>query len=131
TDGRPDRPALTSIYFLLPGGACSRWHRVLSDEAWHLYEGDPLELYWAGDGDNFSDVTARLLGPIQTDGAAMRPVTVVPRNRWQAARSTGSYSLVGCSVGPGFDFADFELLTQRPDLVERLTNARPDLARFL
>ena len=79
----------------------------------------------------FSDVTARLLGPIQTDGAAMRPVGVVPRNRWQAARSTGSYSLVGCSVGPGFDFADFELLTQRPDLVERLTNARPDLARFL
>ena len=107
---RVKRRALTSIYYLLPEGACSRWHRVWADEAWHHYEGAPLELLsFAADGSNLS---VHRLGPLDS-GAA--PVHVVPAGCWQAARSLGDYSLVGCTVGPGFEFEDFTLLSDLPE----------------
>src|SRR5829696_6781974 len=102
-DERGPRAALTTIYFLLPDGAHSRWHRVASDEVWHLYEGGPLELLEltaAGDA-----LARHLLAPVGTG----TPVCTVPAGAWQAARSLGGYALVGCTVGPGFDFADFTL----------------------
>lgn len=108
-DGRPPRAALTAIYFLLPEGACSRWHRVRSDEAWHWCEGAPLELLTVGpDGGH---VTITTLGPLAPGSA---PLHVVPAGWWQAARPSGGYALVGCTVGPGFDFADFTMLADVP-----------------
>jgi predicted cupin superfamily sugar epimerase len=100
SDGRPIRSALTTIYFLLPAGAYSRWHQVLSDEVWHFYEGAPLEL--------LCDDAHWILGPVVLSGE-QAPVHTIPAGAWQAARSLGEYTLVGCTVGPGFDFADFSL----------------------
>ena len=108
-DRRGRRPALTTIYFLLPSGAVSRWHRVSSDEVWHFYEGAPLDL-WTSDPHG-RDVTRHRLGPLDT---AQQPVHTVPAGWWQAARSTGAYTLMGCTVGPGFDFADFTLAADDP-----------------
>jgi uncharacterized protein len=90
-----ERSALTTIYFLLMEGTYSAWHRVASDEVWHFYEGDPLELL-------IRDAAA-----VRLDAA--NRVHVVPAGAWQAARPLGAYALVGCTVGPGFDFADFEM----------------------
>jgi len=104
-DGRGTRRALTTIYFLLTAGQTSRLHRVSSDEVWHFYEGDPLELTIApGDLASLSRTT---LGPA---GESSAPVFTVPAGFWQGARPLGAYTLVGCTVGPGFEFADFELL---------------------
>ena len=115
-DGRPVRAALTTIYFLLPEGVHSRWHRVASDEVWHLYEGGPLELYQATpDG---STVERLLLGQAMSLSAG--PVHVVPAGYWQAARSRGPYALTGCTVGPGFDFADFGFLRDAPGVLARI-----------
>ena len=89
-----ERTALTTIYFLLVAGAESAWHRVQSDEVWHFYEGDPLELRTRD--------TAVILG-------ADNRVAVIRAKEWQSARPLGAYALVGCTVGPGFEFADFEM----------------------
>jgi uncharacterized protein len=125
-DGRGPRPALTTIYFLLPHGTVSRWHRVQSDEVWHFYEGAPLDLWMASsEGDQ---VDQYRLGPL--DGA-QRPVWTVPAGRWQAARSTGSYTLVGCTVGPGFDFRDFALAAEQPAVGSVLRTRYPALAELL
>lgn len=105
-----ERSALTTIYFLLHEGTHSRWHRVASDEVWHHYEGAPLELLWI-DADRRT-LRVERLGPV--DDAGARPVFTVPAGCWQAARPLGAYALVGCSVGPGFDFADFAMLDDRP-----------------
>lgn len=124
--GRTDRTALTSIYFLLAAGDVSRWHRVASDEAWHYYEGDPLEL-WVADGD-FRGVSRRMLGPA---GEGTQPVQVVVAHEWQAARSTGAYTLVGCTVGPGFEFSDFEMLDSRSDFAAAVRSRHPEAACFI
>jgi predicted cupin superfamily sugar epimerase len=123
-DHRSDRDALTTIYFLLRAGQCSRWHRVLSDEVWHFYEGDPLELFWI-DIDK-DERTQALLGPVQSDGN-QRPVQVVPAGCWQAARSAGSYTFVGCTVGPGFDFTDFSLLEDGSDEARKILRYFPGI----
>lgn len=123
-DGRPERAALTVIYFLLADGQASRWHRVASDEAWHFLEGDPLELYEADA--EFTRVTTTTLGPFAAGIAA--PVHVVGAGRWQAARSAGAYTLVACTVGPGFDFADFEMLRDRPAEADALRSVQPAFA---
>jgi len=109
-DSRGPRAALTVIYYLLVQGSVSRWHRVTSDEAWHWYEGDPLELFVALPDSGV--VTSFLLGPL---ARAASPQLVVPAGHWQAARARGAYTLVGCSVGPGFEFTDFTLLTALPE----------------
>jgi len=90
-----DRSAITTIYFLLVEGTFSRWHRVDSDEVWHFYEGDPLELLIRG------------AEPVILD--ADNRVHVVPAHAWQSAHPRGAYTLAGCTVGPGFEFEDFEL----------------------
>ena len=126
SDGRGARAALTTIYFLLTQGDVSRWHRVGSDEVWHFYEGDPLELFVADD--HWSEVTRHVLGPLD---AAARPVHVAPAGAWQAARPLGAYTLVGCSVGPGFEYADFQLLRDAsPDAIAPVRE-RAALAPFV
>lgn len=104
-DPRPARSALTAIYFLLPAGQHSRWHRVLSDEIWSHLEGEPLELCCFDSSD--TQMTRIELG--KYDGAASAPIHVVPAGVWQAARPLGEYALLGCYVAPGFDFADFSM----------------------
>ncbi|HEY0818518.1 MAG TPA: cupin domain-containing protein [Rhizobacter sp.] len=101
-DGRPRRSALTSIDFLLQAGEFSAWHRVDSDEAWHLLEGDPLTLWCVPPAlDRIETVT---LAPASTTAA---PRHVVPAGWWQAAAPMGDYAYVGTTVGPGFEFVDF------------------------
>lgn len=98
------RGASTAIYFLLKAGERSHWHRVDADEVWHFYAGAPLELSISDDGR-----TVRRLR-LGTDLAiGEEPQAVVPRNAWQAARSLGSWTLVGCTVAPAFQFEKFEL----------------------
>jgi len=98
------RGAMTAIYFLLEEGEVSHWHRVDAAEIWHFYAGAPLDLSISENG---QPPVTYVLG---TDlRAGHRPQVVVPRNAWQSARSRGSWTLVGCTVGPAFDFAGFEL----------------------
>jgi predicted cupin superfamily sugar epimerase len=120
------RSAHTAIYFLLPAGAFSAFHRVASDEVWHHYDGDPLELHTLGDAGAYELV---VLGRDLASGE--RPQHVVRAGVWQAAAPRGGrFALCGCTVAPGFDFADFEmppraeLLAAFPacaDVVTRLT----------
>ena len=120
------RAAVSSIFFLLLQGGASRWHRVDADEAWHFYEGAPLDLWTADEA--FEAVTCRRLGPVGPD---IVPVHVVRAGEWQAAATTGDYTLVGCSVGPGFDFADFAMLRDDPAAAARLTASHPAAVRFI
>lgn len=115
--GKGRRSALTTIYFLLERGQRSVFHRVLSDEIWHFYQGAPLRL-WRVSAD-FRSREALLLGP-----AAQ--IAVIPRKEWQAAETLGTYTLVGCSVGPGFDFVDFKLLRDDARAANRMRKAFPD-----
>jgi hypothetical protein len=89
----------TAIYFLLKAGEVSRWHRVDAAEVWHFYRGAPLELCIGKQ--------AYLLGPEIDEAQA--PQIVVPAGAWQMARSLGNYTLVGCTVAPGFEFDHFEM----------------------
>jgi len=125
SDARGPRAALTSIYFLLPAGAVSRWHRVRSDEIWHYFEGAPLELLLVPPEE--LRLERLRLGPLGPDQA---PVRCVPADWWQAARSLGDYTLVGCTVGPGFEFADFELLADRGPLADAVCDALPEAVPF-
>ena len=125
-DGRGGRAALTTIYFLLRAGEHSRLHRVESDEAWHFYEGAPLELVWSDE--ELATLRRVELGPA---GAVARPVQVVPARCWQAARTKGAYSLVGCTVAPGFDFADFRMLEEGDPEASLLRERQPALAALL
>ena len=95
----------TAIYFLLEVGDVSHWHRVTdAAEVWHYYAGSPLVLTMSPNG---HDAEAHRLGPNITAGE--RPQIVVPANWWQTAVSLGAWTLVGCTVAPGFDFRSFEL----------------------
>jgi predicted cupin superfamily sugar epimerase len=100
TDGRS---VSTAIYFLLAHGERSHWHRVDAVEVWHYYAGAPLALSIA-DGDG---TTVFQLGPDLTAGE--QPQAAVPARAWQAAESLGDWTLVGCTVAPGFVFTGFEL----------------------
>jgi predicted cupin superfamily sugar epimerase len=101
-----ERAASTAIYFLLAAGEVSRWHRVDAAEIWHWYAGAPLALS-LGD---MSAPTVTRLGPDLPRGE--RPQAIVPAGVWQAAESLGAWTLVGCTVAPGFCFAGFELAPQ-------------------
>jgi predicted cupin superfamily sugar epimerase len=125
-DQRPPRSALTSIYFLLAAGSFSAWHRVRSDEVWHWYEGEPLELLLVS-----PDLGTRkqcLLGPVAADTA---PAVTVPADWWQAARPRGAYVLCGCTVAPGFEFEDFSFLRDQPSARDALQLAAPELLSLL
>ena len=101
-DGNPGRAHSTAIYFLLKAGEESRWHRVDAAEVWHFYRGAPLELCIGKQ--------AYVLG--SDIDAAQAPQIVVPAGAWQAARSLGDYTLVGCTVAPGFEFDHFEMAAE-------------------
>lgn len=99
------RPSGTCIYFLLKDGGASHWHRVDAVEIWHYYAGAPLVL-----GISETDTgpkTEIRLGPDLASGEV--PQGIVPKDWWQAARTTGDWTLVGCTVSPAFQFDGFEL----------------------
>jgi uncharacterized protein len=114
-----DRSVSTSIYFLLPAGAVSRLHRLISDEIWHFYLGGPLEIVQISARGKMENV---ILGQDLAAGQLVQHV--VPAGYWFGAQpADGSpYSFVGCTVAPGFDFADFELAD-----VEELSRSFPAL----
>ena len=95
----------TAIYFLLAEGEASHWHVVDAAEIWHFHAGAPLEL-------RIADGAERRIVLGSDLSAGQRPQAVVPTGVWQAARSLGAWTLVGCTVAPGFDFAGFELAPQ-------------------
>jgi uncharacterized protein len=100
---RDDRSVSTAIYFLLAAGEISRWHRIDSIEVWHWYGGAPLALS-ISDGDEILSVH------VGTDlSSGQRPQAIVPAGAWQSARTLGPWTLVGCTVAPGFLFDHFEL----------------------
>jgi hypothetical protein len=96
---RGGRACSTAILFLLKAGEVSRWHRVDAAEVWHFHRGAPLELKIG--------MSVTLLGADIAAGEF--PQAVVPAGQWQAARSLGDYTLVGCTVAPGFEFSGFEM----------------------
>ena len=98
------RARSTAIYYLLARGDRSHWHRIDAVEVWHYYSGAALTLKIANDGCAPHTVT---LGPDVAAGE--RPQAIVPAGAWQAAESTGDWTLVGCTVAPGFEFAGFEM----------------------
>jgi len=93
----------TAIYYLLEAGDRSHWHRVDAVEVWHYYTGAPIELSLS----EGVSVDVHVLGPDILAG--QRPQVVVPKAVWQSARSLGEFTLVGCTVAPGFRFSGFEL----------------------
>jgi len=105
-DKAPDgaRHHSTAIYYLLEGSDHSAWHRVDAAEVWHWHAGAPLRLRLSHQG---KVIDEHVLGPDLK--AAERPQVVVPRHCWQTAKSLGAWTLVGCTVAPGFQFSGFEL----------------------
>ena len=99
------RAALTSIYYLLETPQFSRWHVVGSDEIWHFHDGSPLELLVYRPATR--ELSSRVLA---SPSAGYEPVVTVRAGDWQAARSLGAWTLMGCDVGPGFDFEDFQFI---------------------
>ncbi len=96
----------TSIYYLLPGHEVSYFHRLKSDEVWHFYQGSPVSLYVISPAGDFNETR---LGPDFDAGQVLQ--AVIPSGHWlgAAVSTVNSYSLVGCTVAPGFDFRDFEV----------------------
>ncbi|MDA7430317.1 cupin domain-containing protein [Primorskyibacter aestuariivivens] len=106
------RPCGTCIYFLLPAGERSHWHRVDATEIWHFYAGAPLILSMADT--DAGPKTDHMLGPDLAAGQL--PQRIVPAHHWQSAVSTGDWTLVGCTVSPGFQFEGFELASPGFDI---------------
>jgi uncharacterized protein len=119
---RGERSALTTIYYLLERNQLSRWHVVQSDEIWHFYAGAPLELI-------VYDPATRVCKPavLEAPTSSREPVGIVRAGEWQAARSLGDYSLVGCNVGPGFEFKDFQFVSE---LTDHERHFRSELATY-
>ena len=126
-DARGARCALTTIDFLLAHGQFSAWHRVASDEVWHLLEGGPLRLWLMPP--ELDRIDAIELG---ASASAIVLRHVVPAHWWQAAEPLADFAYVGATVGPGFDFADFsfgrDAVVEMRDAITRL---RPELLRLL
>jgi uncharacterized protein len=133
-DGLPDetRSASTAIYYMLCDGAYSAWHRIKSDEVWHFYAGDPIDIHVInGNGEL---VTHRLGNALGAPDAVFQAVVLA--GQWFAAElcDPSTFALVGCTVAPGFEFSEFELgdarelaakCRQHEDLIDRL---RPRVA---
>ena len=99
-----DRHLSTAIYYLLEGHDLSAWHRVDAAEVWHWHAGAPLRLRLSHHGKSIDEY---ILGPDLKN--AERPQVIVPRHCWQTAKSMGAWTLVGCTVAPGFQFSGFEI----------------------
>jgi len=123
---KSDRNFSTAIYFLLPEGTKSRLHRIASDEVWHFYLGDPLTIVQISPK---GEVEKIVLG--QNVKAGQKVQHVVPEGYWFGAypNSGSRYSFVGCTVAPGFDFADFEI-GKRPELLKQFPKAK-EVIEFL
>ncbi len=106
------RPAGTAIYFLLKAGEQSHWHKVDAAEIWHFHAGAPLTLSIAET--ETGPARDHTLGPLPANGA--EPQIIVPKDHWQAAHSTGDWTLVSCTVSPGFSFDGFTLAPQGFDI---------------
>ncbi len=123
---RGSRSALTTIYYLLEREQLSRWHVVEADEVWHFYAGAPLELL--SYEPSVRRVVRHVLGDVH---AGNSPVAVIATGVWQAARSLGEYSLVGCTVGPGFEFEDFRFVATLPGHATHFAGELASYARLL
>ena len=110
----PGRPAGTCIYFLLKAGEQSHWHRVDAAEIWHFYAGGPLTLRLSETAEG--PAQSHILGPDLAAG--QRPQVIVPTGAWQAAEAGADWTLVGCTVSPGFRFEGFELAAPDFDIPE-------------
>lgn len=104
TDEAAPRANGTCIYFLLKDGAASHWHKVDAAEIWHFYAGAPLILSLSSTDQG--PATDHILTSDLSEGT---PQIIVPPHHWQAARTTGAWTLVGCTVSPGFEFSGFTL----------------------
>lgn len=120
-EGSHQRSLGTAIYFLVPGGMVTGWHAVASPELWHFYTGAPLVLEHVNQEGHFF---RHLLGADLEFGH--RPQQLIPEHEWQRAYSTGAYTLCGCTVSPGFDFRDFELISD-----EKLGSRLPALHAYI
>lgn len=119
---RGARSALTTIDFLLARGEFSAWHRVASDEVWHLLEGGPLSLHV---------ITADCSGIETIELGPRCRRHVVAAGSWQAAAAPGDFAYVGATVGPGFEFADFAFGRDDAALRGAVDRLAPELRRLL
>jgi hypothetical protein len=118
------KAALTHIYFSLNQDEVSRFHRVASDEVWNLYQGTGLLLYqWDGRSPTFDT--------IELSAQSMNFCHIIPAGHWQAAAPLEDRVLVGCSVAPGFECTDFELISPQSDEAHRLLTIDPNLLKFI
>ena len=118
------RAALTHIYFALEPGEMSRFHKVASDEVWNLYRGPALHLHiWDG-----TDTPPK---SITLSAENNQFCYVVPAHTWQAAEPVSDEVLVGCTVAPGFDFADFTLMDPVSEDGKRLVSTAPSFGKFV
>ena len=118
------KSALTHIYFSLNKGETSRFHKVVSDEVWNLYQGEGVYLYlWDG--------SSTLPERVTLSAAENCFCSVIPAVMWQAAEPIDGKVLVGCSVAPGFEFADFEMIDPDSDTAKLLLLIDPDLQRLI
>jgi uncharacterized protein len=125
--GRGTRSALTTIDFLLAAGERSAWHQVRSCEVWHLLEGEGLRLWLMPPTLDALNVVE--LGAVNARGR--HPAHTVPAHWWQAAQATNAYALVGATVGPGFEFADFRFGRDDAAFVARLSEHHPQALPLL
>jgi uncharacterized protein len=121
-----DRAASTAIYFLLAGDQFSAFHRLRSDEVWHFYAGSELIVHVIEHGGTYSEI---LLGNDMQAGQQFQ--AVVPSGCWfgSSLRHPDTYALVGCTVAPGFDFADFEM-AKRAELIAHYPQHRAMIERL-
>ncbi len=123
-DDKKTRTALTHIYFSLETGQVSRFHRVAHDEVWNLYQGTGLRLYqWDGKSDNIET--------IELSSKSMNFCHVIPGGYWQAAAPIDDHILVGCSVAPGFEFDDFELIDTQSETAKHLLTIDASLSHLM
>ncbi|MBK7630275.1 MAG: cupin domain-containing protein [Ignavibacteriales bacterium] len=120
------RNASTSIYFMLEGTQKSKFHRLKSDELWHFYDGTSVKIYVIDEKGYLSE---SILGKATEQGEVFQ--TVIKKNNWFAAEvlNKRSFSLIGCTVSPGFDFSDFEL-ADREYLLESFPNHKKLILEF-
>lgn len=120
------RSALTTIHYLLEQQQLSRWHVVDSAEIWHFYAAAPLELFEYVPASRH--LARHVLGDVREGNQS---VVVIEAGVWQAARSRGEFSLVGCTVGPGFEFEDFRFVRELSDHEAHFTGELAELANVL
>lgn len=120
-----NRSACTAIYFMLTEGNFSAFHRIKSDEIWHFYSGSPIHLHTLSPEGHYQEI---IIGADLSQN--QHPQYIVPANYWFASEVKSNYALCGCTVSPGFDFADFEMAnrkslsqqyTAHQNIIQRLT----------